>query len=253
MGMTTPFPEPDSPALEPYAVYSRVEILGVLRQLLEHGVLVNVYYDGGASFFLTAILAVNPDFEELIFDAAPEEAVHKRVLQARRIVFVAFVDGVKVQFDCERAEATMFDARPALRARVPERALRLQRREFFRVRPLASRPVDCVVRGVDESQPDETLRVLDISGGGVALAIEGAKREFTLGDELPECTIDFHGEGSIAAGLRVRSIELAGRDNAKRIGCEFVRMAPQARLMLQRYINRVEAEHRKAATGKRVG
>lgn len=249
MGMTSPFPEPDSPALERFAVYSRVEVVSLLRQLNENGVLINVYYDQAGSFFLTALLSVNPDFEEVVIDAASDEAVQRRLLESRRLVFVAFLQGVKVQFEAPRAELTAYEARPALRVRLPERMMRMQRREFFRVRPLASRPVSCRVHGVPENETT-TWSVLDIGGGGVALTCSGDARPFSLGMELPDCEIEFPGDATIAAGLRVRSIELTQREGEQRIGCEFVHIAPQARLVLQRFINRVEAEHRKAAGGR---
>lgn len=246
MGMTTPFPEPESSSLEQFAIYSRVEVLALLRQLIEHGVLVNVYYDQGPNFFLSVVLAVNPQFEELIFDAAADEAAQARLLASRRIVFVAFIEGVKVQFEAQRAEETSFDGRAAVRVRMPERVLRLQRREFFRVRPLSGRPVTCTIRDALHPQQSASLRVLDISGGGIALAIDPARNQLSVGEELPDCVIEFPGEGSIAASLRIRVIELLPHDGAgQRLGCEYVRMAPQAHMMLQRYVNRVEAEQRK--------
>jgi len=44
MGMTSPFPEPPSPALAPFVVRSRVEIVSALRQLRDQHLLVTVYY-----------------------------------------------------------------------------------------------------------------------------------------------------------------------------------------------------------------
>lgn len=246
MGMTTPFPEPESPVLERFAVYSRFEVIGLLRQLIENGVLTNVYHDPAGKFFLTALLAVNPDFEELVVDAAPDEDVQRRVLESHRLTFVAFVSGVKLQFEAARAEATTFDGRPALRVRLPERVIRMQRREFFRVRPLAGRPVTCRINDLPD-EADTTWQVLDISGGGLALACRGDKVPFVLGMELADCEIDFAGGAKIAAGLRVCSIGPSPREGEERIGLEFVHIAPQARLVLQRYVNQVEAEQRKAA------
>jgi len=251
MGITTPFPEPESPALERFAVYSRVEVVALLRQMAEHRVLTNVYYDTAGSFFLTVLLSVNPDFEEVVFDSAPNEGVQRRVLESRRLVFVAFVHGVKLQFEAARTEAISFEDRPALRVRLPERVIRMQRREFFRVRPLASRPVRCNVRDAHANR-SISLRVLDVSGGGLAVVCKDDEAQFSLGMELPDCVIDFPGEGSIAAGLRVRAIELTQQEGEKRIGCEFVHIAPQARLVLQRYVNRVEAEQRKGAPDRSV-
>ncbi|MGE5337085.1 MAG: flagellar brake protein [Gemmatimonadota bacterium] len=249
--MTTPFPEPESPALERFALYSRVGVVALLGQMAEHRVLTNVYYDATGSFFLTVLLSINPDFEQVVIDSAPNEGVQRRVLESRRLVFVAFVQGVKLQFEAARAEAISFEDRPALRVRLPERVIRMQRREFFRVRPLANRPVRCCVRDV-QADRSITLRVLDISGGGLALVCKGDEMQFSLGMELPDCVIDLPGEGSIGAGLRVRAIELTQQEGEKRIGCEFVQFAPQASLLLQRYINQVEAEHRKGAPDRNV-
>jgi c-di-GMP-binding flagellar brake protein YcgR len=44
-----------------------------------------------------------------------------------------------------------------------------------------------------------------------------------------------------------------GESGARRCGCEFVDLTPQARTMVQRYVNRVEAEQRKALGSAKAG
>ncbi|MCU0940427.1 MAG: flagellar brake protein, partial [Burkholderiaceae bacterium] len=125
MGMTNPFPEPDSPDLAPYTVYSRVEIVALLQSIGRPGTLTTVYFDQQASFAVIALLAVNPEFEEVVFDNASDELAQRRLLGAESLTFVAFVDHIKIQFAARKAEPTMFEGRPAFRVRLPEQLLRL--------------------------------------------------------------------------------------------------------------------------------
>jgi len=75
------------------------------------------------------------------------------------------------------------------------------------------------------------------------------------GTTIEGCYLDLPGIGSVSVSLEVRHIDQAARDGgARRCGCEFVDLSPQARLMLQRYVNRIEADQRRAAgaPGRRV-
>ncbi|MCS6945804.1 MAG: flagellar regulator YcgR PilZN domain-containing protein [Sutterellaceae bacterium] len=253
MGMTTPYPEPDSPELERFNVYAKVEIVSLLKQLSEEGVLMTAYFDAEPGFAVTMVLAVNADFEEVIFDAAADALAHKRLLASRHIVFVGFLDHVKVQFVAHLAEATQYQSRPAFRVRLPDSVLRLQRRDFFRVRPPLSKPAKCLVPHCEDSKQYEALRVLDLSVGGLAVLTYPEKFELPVGRVIEHCYLDLPGVGSITVSLHVRHVDpLPKDDKARRCGCEFVDMPPAARVTLQRYINQVDAENRKVAAIKRV-
>jgi c-di-GMP-binding flagellar brake protein YcgR len=249
MGMTTPFPEPDSPSLEPFMVYARVEIIALLQALGAHGVLTTVYFDRHAGFAVTALLAVNPDFEEVVFDIPGDPAAARRLLAADELVFVAFVESVKLQFTATRAEATLHEDKPAFRVRLPEAALRLQRRDFFRVRAPLGKPPVCLVPYSEDGKQYERLRLLDISIGGMALVSYPERFELPAGKVIGDCYLDLPGVGSVGVSMEVCHVDAMPRDEkARRCGCRFVDMAPQARMMLQRYVNKLDAEQRKAAT-----
>jgi c-di-GMP-binding flagellar brake protein YcgR len=236
MSMTTPFPEADSPALEPFMVYARVEIIALLRSLGNRGVLTNVYFDDNAGFAVTALLALNPDFEEIVFDVPVDDLARRRLLAADELVFVAFVDSVKLQFTAHKAEAMVHEDKPAFRVRLPERALRLQRRDSFRVRTPIGKPAFCLVPYPDDAKQYERLKLLDISIGGMALVSYPEHFELPEGGLIQACYLDLPGVGSVSVSMKVRHID-----------CEFLDMAPQARMMLQRYVNKLDAEQRKAA------
>lgn len=253
MGMTSPFPEPESPDLERFNVYSQVEIVALLRQLRDEGVLVTAYFDAEPGFAVTVVLEVNADFEEVIFDAPAEAIAHKRLLASRHIVFVGFLDHVKVQFVARLAEATTYREGPAFRVRLPEQVLRLQRRDFFRVRPPLSKPAKCLVPYGDDGKQYESLRVLDLSVGGLAVLTYPEKFELPVGGVVNNCFVELPGVGSIVVSINVRHVDPVPKDDkARRCGCEFVDMAPASRVLLQRYINQVDAENRKVAGIKRV-
>jgi flagellar brake protein len=253
MGMTSPFPEPESPELERFAVYSKVEIAAMLRNLANEGVLLTAYFDGDPGFLVTVVLEVNADFEEVIFDNAVDPIAQKRLLASKHIVFVGFLEHIKVQFVAHLAEATTQDNRPAFRIRMPESLLRLQRRDFFRVRPPMSKPAKCLVPYSQDSKQYEQLRILDLSVGGMAVMSYPEKFDLPTGKVIENCYLDLPGVGSIGVSMTVRHIDAVPKDEkARRCGCEFVDMPPASRVMLQRYINQIDAENRKVANIKRV-
>jgi len=253
MGMTSPFPEPESPDLERFSVYSKVEIAAMLRNLAQEGVLLTAYFDADPGFLVTVVLEVNPDFEEVIFDYAVDPIAQKRLLDSKHIVFVGFLEHIKVQFIARLAEATQHDNRPAFRIRMPESLLRLQRRDFFRVRPPMSKPAKCLVPYGEDGKQYESLRVLDLSVGGLAVMTYPEKFDLPQTRMIENCYLDLPGIGSISVTIAVRHIDPVPKDEkARRCGCEIVDMAPASRMMLQRYINHLDAENRKVASIKRV-
>jgi c-di-GMP-binding flagellar brake protein YcgR len=223
-------------------------MIAMLRQLREHNVLVNAYYDNNNGCAVTALLAVNPDFEEVVFDLPNEALATRRLLAAKGITFVAFVESIKLQFTVESASTTQFDGKPALRVRLPEQMLRLQRRDYFRVRTPIAKPAHCLVPHGDDGQRYEKLRLLDISVGGCALQASAERFALKNGQDLHGCILDLPGIGGVNVGIKVRHVEPIPRDPQQlRAGCEFFDIAPQARMMLQRYVNKLDAEQRKAA------
>lgn len=245
MGMTSPFPEPDSPDLAPYTVFARAEIIALLKGLGRSGTLTNVYFDAQAGFAVTALLAVNPEFEEVLFDIPSDAQMHRRLLAADALTFVSFIDHIKLQFTAHHAEATSFEDKPAFRVRLPEQVLRLQRRDFYRVRTPVTRPAHCLVPYGDGRQY-EKLRLLDISIGGVAVVAQPQKFELVDGTRVNECFLDLPDIGSVGVSLQVRHlVRRPGEEEARAVGCEFVDITPLARTLIQRYVNKLDADHRR--------
>jgi flagellar brake protein len=243
---TTPFPEAASSDLARYLIYSKIEIAALLTQLRDGNALVTAYYGEGTDFAVTMLLAVDPARETVTFDDVSDPVAQRCLLGADRITFVAFLANIKIQFSVSFAEPVIHDGRPAFSVRIPDELLRLQRRDSFRVRTTSTKPATVLVPCAAGSNQYESLRVLDLSVGGMAVVSEPKHFRFELGAVVENCFLDLPGIGSVPAALRVRHVlPLGGKSEARRCGCQFVDLGAQARVMLQRYVNQMDAEHRR--------
>lgn len=242
-----PFPEPDAPELEHYMLYSHAEIVAILRRIGQERTLVTVYTGEQGEFAVTMILHVDPDFDEATFDMPVNPDAQARVLGAHELVFVVFFENIKVQFRAQLAQATTYEGRAAFRIRLPTQMLRLQRREYFRVRTPIMGKATCLVPQTNGAAKYESLQVLNISVGGLAVLSYPHNFELPVGETIRNCFLDLPGVGPVNVAFRVVNVYEAEEGvDGRRCGCQFVDLPPQARMMLQRYVNRVEAEQRKA-------
>lgn len=238
-----------------YLLHSPAEVAAVLRSLIERRALVSAYFNQGRSFLLTSLLSVETDAGELVLDCGREEESYRQALLAEHLILTAMVDKVKVQFTLPKVTATRFASRPAFRAALPDKVLRLQRREYFRLSTPIAKPVKFVtaLKRPDGSTLVVEASLIDISGGGVGLmATPSLGALLPRGAALNDCKMTLPDEGLLVANLCVRDkfdVTTKGGSHYVRVGCEFVAL-PGARMsMVQRYITRVERERKARLSG----
>lgn len=238
-----------------YLLHSKAEILAVLRSLMQKGVLITAHFDQGKSFFLTSMVSLLPDGTGFILDVGSDEEMNAKALKAAKLILTAIVDKVKIQFSVDRVTPTVYEGRPAFLAAVPEKLLRLQRREFFRLSTPIANPIRVCALINNDGRPAKSIDIplLDISGGGVGLmASLDLAAQFEKGRMLDNCKIMLPDEGLLVATLCVRNMfDVTTRSGSRyvRVGCEFVDL-PAARLtVVQRYITRVERERKARLSG----
>ena len=222
--------------LESYRIHSRVEILMLLRELTAQRTKVTLHFDGGSRSIPTCLLAVNPEFEELVFDCGSDAEANGQLLRANTLTFVTFLEQIRIQFSAHRAEPTILEGLPALRVRMPESVVRLQRRENYRVVTSLVKPLVCEVPDPTDDPRTLPLRVLDLSAGGLALHVPGEKSPFSIGDALEGCSLDLPEAGRVIFNASVRSLALHARPPGLRVGCAFVRLPGHAHKLVQRQI-----------------
>lgn len=233
-----------------FLLRDRLEILFFLHALVRRGNMVTAYIDGGSTFFLTSIVGIDDAANQLLLDAATIEEINQQAGNARRITLVTSHDRVRMQIRIGPTRTITHQGHPALLAELPELALRLQRREFFRLEPPLNSPLHCQLLAEDPDNRPKTFELMlaDISGGGVSLIAPTGDIDYFPRDALlKDCRLDLPGEGVITANLRVRKvIELSTQSgpHSLRIGCEFVNLRGNYLAMIQRYITRIERERK---------
>ena len=238
--------EDDSPANEPYQHYSRREILVILQDIIDRRALVTLYFNQGEEHVVTTLIKINPEFEELVFDSAVSDAMNQRIVHSRTITFVAFVDQIKVQFRTQAAELTTFEGRSALRIRLPESVLRLQRRDSFRVNAPKSGPLQCEI---DLPEVGTTrFDVSDLSVCGMGILAGPATFEFKSGAVFDNCRIALPGHGALTTSIEIRHGTGFAKDAQGKpsyhYGCQFHNVAAPVVNLIQRYINQLERNRR---------
>lgn len=233
-----------------YLLHSPREIVAVLRQVVTQGDLVTVYFNSGKDFLLTTLLAVND--REILLDRGSSEEMNQRALEAGRIFCITRHDKVKLQFILAGVRETQHDGRIVFAATLPETLLRLQRREYFRLRTPITRPLICDIPVVmsDGSIQIYPHDVIDISIGGLSLQVDEVP--FVLDQEWPDCRLDLPQIGVVNTTVRIVNLYetvLRNGQPSQRAGCQFVNLPTSTQNLIQRYIVRMERERKARDSG----
>lgn len=238
-----------------YLLYSRTEILYVLRAVIQKGSMLTVYFDGGKHFFLTALLTISDDGNWLYFDPGSDEQVNQLALKAGKLVLTTMLDKVKIQFSLSGLQMSQANGRGIFAGRTPDTLLRLQRREYYRLSTPIVNPLKCLmsVPKADGTPTAVDGLVVDISGGGLGLQLANSLHGlFEIGTVLPDCKLNLPDEGLLVTTLCVRncfSVSNKSGQNHCRVGCEYVDLPGTRLAMIQRYITRIERERKARGAG----
>jgi flagellar brake protein len=234
-----------------YLLHNSTEIQFVLRGLIRSGELITAYFDEGCDFLLTALLAV--DDGGLVLDYGASAAMNRKALEATRLTLIGTHDKVKIQFSLTGVEEATFNGKAVLRAPLPEKVLRLQRREYYRLTAPIARPLKCLLT-VEREGKKRTIeaQVVDISGGGVAVMTAPTGIDLSVDQQFDCCQIELPDVGTVVTGLRVRSVfevTLRNGTQVKRCGCQFVDLPRSMVSLVERYIMKVERERKARGVG----
>ncbi|MFC3531603.1 flagellar brake protein [Vogesella facilis] len=227
-----------------FTLSNPLEILQHLHSIAELKQAVTVFSNKGNSFIVTRLLDVDVPRGVLVFGMSADDGSNQKLLASERNVLVTAPAGVKTQFICGPAEEVTYDGRRAFEMPLPEKIIRLQRREFYRIHSPLTKPVWCRLH----EPPGRVLPLFDISLGGVALSLSLDQHAWLQpGQVLSQVDIDLPGVGLLQVGLEVRHVMLiSARDGQEhyRAGCTFIGMNMARETLVQRYITHLERERR---------
>lgn len=221
-------------------VDSTLGIISILRSVAASGTRAAAYLDAGETFIHTTLLSVEQQPLMFLFEKGPDAAINELALSARKLTLVTSDRGVPVQFSCPRPALTRFEGADAFRAALPERVLRLQRREYYRLdgSPVHTLLQCTLVRGDEDTPALLKPAVMDVSCGGLALALPTTQPVLHEGTRHA-CTIAIPVLGGIEVVVEVhtsRKITLPTGAAAVRYGVKFLNLEVRYTALLQRYI-----------------
>lgn len=226
-----------------YFLLGRMEILNVLNDLIHRRESVSVYFNGGKDFILTLLLEARAD--ALIFDLGGDERSNRLLEKSAACVFIATPDGIRVQFSGLEPKRFAWGDSDAFWVPLPERLVRLQRRECYRnVLPVINGLKVKLTNSDDVSLGDWSLH--DLSVGGFGATVIGAPR-LKIDDTVAHVMIALSDKTKLQCSGVVRHISLIDRNGAGRyrIGVEFVDLPHVMEVAIQRYIIKIEYQRRK--------
>ena len=231
-----------------YAVHSRIEILFILRAIMQKNTLVTLRFNQDSGLIRTSILGIDAERGRVMIDAGTDEQLNRQALMAEQLVFVTAQEQVNVQFVCHGIQETRFEGRSAFSISIPESLLRIQRRNYYRIATPAINPLQCIAP-LAAGHPSGTAKatLLDISCGGMAVVDDHREIGFEPMTTYENCRIALPGIGNINVTIEVKStfeVTLKNGLACRRAGCEFIAMPEKMLALTQRYIFKLEREKR---------
>lgn len=215
------------------------EIMNWLRELLQSQARLQLTTPAGEAIH-TVLRALDTPRGMLTMEAPQAGDTLAPVLASDELVATAYLDRIKLQFDLSGLVAIRGDGAEVLRAPVPLRLYRFQRRQAYRV--ASAGQLYPALKLADADLP--RIRVVNVSAGGVALhwpthvvPVPQAGQEITG-------TLELEREVSFATLLRVQHLTQGEQGAPHQAGCAFVSLAPTAARALQVFIDQAQKRER---------
>lgn len=229
---------------EELRVASAAEITAYLQQLQREGAGVLLSGPQGQSLS-SRIVALDADADVLGLEIATDpQGISQALVAEDEITAVAYLGAIKLQFELDDAVLVSGEQGTVLRSPLPTRLYRFQRRQSFRVQPAGSAYPRVVLPG--GADPGRALRVLDISIGGLALALAPDFSPLPIGAPTAGLTLELDRISALRISLLPHHASPISGDSAGtlQLGCSFVELDANASRSLQVYVDQTQKRRR---------
>jgi c-di-GMP-binding flagellar brake protein YcgR len=236
---------------EQFVRRNKLGILAVLRDLKKNNTLVMVSHGRGQ--FISKILDVLPDTNQLLFDLGSGDYDNQLAKEAQTLNFVAEPAGAKVEFTSGQAQEISWQNLPTFSCEIPPELYFIQRREYFRVN-IPLQPT-YVCRGKFPDTSDFSFRLKDISLGGIGLHVDKVMPlAIEAGTVIKDSLVELAEFGSFKLDLEFisamdrQTVSSKGETvTSQRLSFRFPYLSPAQERDLQRAIFELEKQqHQKA-------
>lgn len=238
-----PRPETNAQVLAQFVVHDPRLIRSTLRELAHNfGMLCLVATRPVRAWVVTRVRTVDAQHVELEVNTD----AHRRaaLLNATDLYLVAELESIKVQVQLKKLQPKA-GSDETMVVEIPTLIHRIQRRDGFRVRPVAPMRMVCNVR--DGNGGFQPWPVVDASVIGLALRAPPGTATPKPGDQFSHATLELEADDLIPVSLLVRRTWTIGEelDSGLVVGCEFQHLDAVAERRLQVVITEIERRFRR--------
>lgn len=233
--------------IERFKVDHPNEIERILSGVMDKRALVTAYGENNRDFVVTALIAVDLPGKAIYLGLGPDTRANASLCASPTVAFNTAHDQVRVLFTSPGVQIVTLAGEQVFKAEMPAELLRFQRREYYRLPTSLVNPVKCLIEA--NGKQIETT-VTDISIGGVGVLAYSDAEILEEGMVYRGCKLILPDAGSFLVSLHVRVMfepTVKNGVTTRRVGCEFIDLAPSIETDIQRYILRVERERRASA------
>lgn len=193
---------------------------------------------GQGRFVATVLLAVDPSRGEVVFDYGADAEAMARLLATPKLALSTALDQVRIEWKGGSATPVVHGNAPAFRLPLPERVVRWQRRDAYRLRLPLSKAIVCEVGAPGTELPRRhAARVRDLSVAGLGLAELPRHWLLAPGMRFARCRFALDGRDAFVVDLEV--VHVPGGEPG-RCGCRFVDLPHGQAAAIQRYITALD-------------
>jgi c-di-GMP-binding flagellar brake protein YcgR len=232
---------------EKFIVQNQKQIIQILNDLSKHHEMLKVSFNNDTC--LTNVISVDANNHAVYLDIGIDEAFNNRLLSSHHVVF-SKDDGVRIKWTSAHVSLVTLKDGKAIKIALPQKLMRLQRREFFRLATPIVNPVPCIIPISNEANPDAErvleLTLVDVSLGGIGvIAADPLDELLVIGTSFNQCKISFPEVGETSLTLQVRNITpITMKDGAikHRIGLQFITPSRGNEGLINRYTYNLERQ-----------
>ncbi len=231
-----PLPDTDPGTAQRFGIVETREIGWTLQGIVAARAPVTLYRAGDFEHFLVSRL-LGFDHSSLRFDFVDDSSRGAPLLSGGDLIAVALIDRIKLQFEACEPHPLQREGFPELVCAFPQRLVRIQRRQAYRVQPPRQHAARCRLRGMPGGE--RCYDVHDISVDGLALDVPAGQPAPRPGEILHHCLLEIAGLPPIPCELEVRTHHPVAPD-AQRVGCSFHRPVAESQRAIQCYVIEVQ-------------
>jgi c-di-GMP-binding flagellar brake protein YcgR len=230
-----------------FLIRSPEMIISKLSILLKKKCLITAYFGENEDSFITTILDIDVEKNRLIFYHTPKEAAIEQLFNSPMVTFKTEYVGIKISFNALKLGQIQHQGVPVFAIPLPSSLMWIEARDFYRVKPLASKPCYCQLVLPDNEPVSLRLYDVSIAGFSIVTDIKDIQDMMTTDMFFEKCKILLAdtGEGIVSFEIRNKCLLNPETENRmERMGCRFTHITTGFENLIQRYMQQIERENR---------